>query len=127
MYFLKSRDISTTDLRCLSVNTTLPSASFTASYSANATAVWKAVQVLVSLQSLGIVMLTVSNLSPIPFNFSELSRLEVFFRVNVDPHEFTSLAYQFVDERLPYPSSVLILKFGVIELNMDSGDEGVIE
>jgi hypothetical protein len=41
-YSLKSRDISTIDLRCVSVMTILPSESFVASYSAKATAVWNA-------------------------------------------------------------------------------------
>lgn len=125
----------------------LPSSSFSGLYSARATAVWKAVDVVIVCQHESVplhirtpispnlssvwwwrrVTRTISDLAAVPFHGSHFLSLGVVFRTDWHPHDISTLLDQLVEEHPPYLLAVGFREVRIVERYVDAGDEGIVE
>lgn len=71
--------------------------------------------------------LTISNLSAVPLHRTHLRATDVLLCVNVETHRFALFARELVDKGLPDLLSLLVCKFGVVQLDVYARNEGIVE
>lgn len=71
--------------------------------------------------------LTISDFSPIPVDCSHCLALHVFFSFNAETHIVSSLLLEFVNECLPYLPTFNVGKVRIVDFDMDTRDECVVE
>lgn len=71
--------------------------------------------------------LTISNLSAVPLHRTHLCATDVLLCVNVETHRFALFARELVNKSLPDLLSLLVCEFGIVQLDVYTRNEGIVE
>lgn len=72
-------------------------------------------------------MLTIPDLSAVPIFFEHLFAIKILISSDVDPDVVASFIGQLFHKSLPHPPPLLWCKLGIVELDVDPRDEGIIK